>query len=106
MPNRTLKGGVFIKNKYNDNRLAEEFDLIILTAKNHVHHGLQMGQIGTLTYSYEGKNKPLYAEFACADGTKQEEPLGLNDFRVLNERDPLDLSVIVQYMQAHARRNA
>ena len=106
MPNRTCKGGVFIKNKYNDNRLAEEFDLIVLTKQNDAHYGLKIGQIGTLIYAYEGKDRPLYAEFACADGTKREEPLGLHDFRVLNERDPRDLSVIVQYMRAHARKNA
>ncbi len=95
-----------MKNKYNDNRLAEEFDLIVLTSARHACCGLDIGQIGTLTYSYEGKNRPLYAEFACTDGTKREEPLSLHDFRVLNERDPLDLSVIVQYMRAHARKNA
>ncbi len=95
-----------MKNKYNDNRLAEEFDLIVLTGENHAHHGLQLGQIGTLTYSYEGKDRPLYAEFACADGTKKEEPLALHDFRVLNERNPLDLSVIVQYMKMQKRKNA
>ena len=95
-----------MKNKYNDNRLAEEFDLIVLTGENHAQNGLKLGQIGTLTYSYEGKNKPLYAEFACADGTKREEPLDLDDFRVLNVRNPLDLSVIVQYMQKQNRKNA
>ena len=95
-----------MKNKYNDNKLAEEFDLIVLTGNEHEKNGLFCGDLGTLTYSYTGKNVPLYAEFAFADGTKKEEPLALHDFRVLNERNPNDASIIVQYMQRkHAREH-
>ncbi len=86
-----------MKTKYNDNKLAEEFDLIVLTSD--LPHGLTKGDLGTLTYAYTGKERPLYAEFACADGTKKEERLALRDFRVLNERNKEDLSLIVQYMQ-------
>ena len=85
-----------MKNKYNDNKLAEEFDLIVLTDNSHKKSGLFCGDLGTLTYSYTGKNTPLYAEFAFADGTKKEEPLALHDFRVLNERNPADASIIVR----------
>ena len=88
-----------MKNKYNDNKLAEEFDLIVLTDDTHGKHGFHCGDLGTLTYAYTGKEHPLYAQFACADGTKKEEKLALCDFRVLNERNPEDLSLIVQYMQ-------
>ncbi len=88
-----------MKNKYNDNKLAEEFDLIVLLGDTHREHGLFSGDLGTLTYSYTGNNRPLYAEFACADGTTKEEALSLHDFRVLNERDPFDVSVITKYMQ-------
>lgn len=87
-----------MKNKYNDNKLAEEFDLIVLTDNTH-HFGLSCGDLGTLICSYTGKDHPLYAEFACADGNKREEPLALCDFRVLNEGNPQDLSLIVKYMR-------
>ena len=87
-----------MKNKYNDNKLAEEFDLIVLTDNTH-HRGLSCGDLGTLTYAYTGKEHPLYAEFDCADGGKREEAITLDEFRVLNERNPKDLSLIVAYMQ-------
>ncbi len=88
-----------MKNKYNDNKLAEEFDLIVLTDETHRQNGFHQGDLGTLTYAYTGKDHPLYAEFACADGTKKEEALSLRDFRVLDARNPSDLSLIVKYMQ-------
>ena len=88
-----------MKDKFNDNKLAEEFDLTVLTDDGHKHHGLPHGSLGTLTYSYTGKNKPLYAEFAVADGTRVEEPLSLYDFRVLNERNARDISLITEYLK-------
>lgn len=88
-----------MKDKFNDNKLAEEFDLIVLTDDGHKHHGLPHGSLGTLTYSYTGKNKPLYAEFAVADGTRVEEPLSLHDFRVLNERNERDICLIAEYLK-------
>ena len=88
-----------MKNKYNDNKLAEEFDLIVLTNDAHRSHGLPSGSLGTLTYSYTGESHPLYAEFAAADGTKKEERLSLRDFRVLNERSEQDLSIITRYLK-------
>ena len=94
-----------MKNKYNDNKLAEEMDLIILLDDTHKERGLPNGSLGTLTYSYTGKQNPLYAEFACADGTKKEEPLSLHDFRVLNEKDERDLSVIIAYLKREKERS-
>lgn len=87
------------KTKYNDNKLAEEFDLIMLVNDHHEKNGLPSGSMGTLTYSYTGMGRPLYAEFAMADGTRLEEPLAVNDFRVLNENRRHDLSLIARYMQ-------
>ena len=88
-----------MKNKYNDNKLAEEFDLIVLTGDSHAANGLPKGTLGTLTYSYTGFDRPLYAEFAAADGSRFEEPIALDDFRVLNERSELDRSVIVRFLK-------
>ena len=87
------------KTKYNDNKLAEEFDLIMLVNDHHEKNGLPNGSMGTLTYSYTGMGRPLYAEFAMADGTRLEEPLAVNDFLVLNENRRHDLSLIARYMQ-------
>ena len=96
-----------MKNKYNDNKLAEEFDTIVLTSDTHAKNGLPDGSLGTLIYSYTGMNRPLYGEFALADGTKKEEPLALDDFRVLNERDDRDLAILIAYMRRdHAREKA
>lgn len=94
-----------MKNKYNDNRLAEEFDLIVVTGGSQEQGNLHLGEIGTLTYGYTGENKPLYAEFACADGTKKERALDLHDFRVLDAKNPTDLSIIVRYLKSF-RKNA
>ncbi len=88
-----------MKNKYNDNKLAEEFDLIVLTDDQHEKNGLPCGSLGTLTYSYTGFDRPLYAEFAAADGSRFEEPLALSDFRVLNERNQQDLSIITSFLK-------
>lgn len=95
-----------MKNKYTDNRLAEEFDLIVLTNDELQNRGLPLGSLGTLTYSYTGKGRPLYAEFAASDGTTFEEPLALDGFRVLNERNARDLSLITAYLAQNARKKA
>lgn len=92
-----------MKSKYTDNRLAEEFDLIVLTDDSHSPQGLPRDMLGTLTRSYTGNDAPLYAEFAACDGTRKEEPLSLNDFRVLNERNDKDLSIIIKYLQQRKR---
>ena len=88
-----------MKNKYNDNKLAEEFDLIVLTGDSHAANGLPKGTLGTLTYSYTGFDRPLYAEFAAADGSRFEEAIALSDFRVLNERNERDISVITRFLK-------
>lgn len=88
-----------MKNKYNDNKLAEELDLIVLLNDKHLSHGIPLGALGTLVYAYTGAKNPLYAEFALADGTKKEETLSLPEFRVLNERNEKDLSLIVAYLK-------
>lgn len=88
-----------MKDKYNDNRLAEEFDLIVLTNDVHSPQGLPLGSLGTLTYSYTGGGKPLYAQFETENGGRREEPLFLKDFRVLNVKNELDLSLVVAYLR-------
>ena len=93
-----------MKNKYNDNRLAEEFDLIVLTNDTHKAQGLPLGSLGTLTYSYTGTDKPLYAEFAAADGSQFERELSLQDFRVLNVQNASDLSIVTAYLRGQYSR--
>lgn len=92
-----------MKTKYDDNRLAEEFDLIVLTENTHAKRGLPRDTLGTLICSYTGETAPLYAEFAMSDGTRKEEALTLSEFRVLNERDNKDLSIIIKYLQQKKR---
>ena len=92
-----------MKNKYSDNKLAEEFDVIILTDNSHKSRGLPSGSLGTLIHAYTGNENHLYAEFAVADGHSVEEQLSLSDFRVLNENNVLDLPLIARY---HTRRKA
>ena len=87
----------FIKDKYNDNRLAEEFDLIVLTDDALKWSALPKGSLGTLIRSYTGKHDPLYAQFDTDKG-KVEEALSLSDFRVLNERSDYDISIIINYL--------
>ena len=88
-----------MKNKYNDNRLAEEFDLIVLTDDARKERGLPNYALGVLIQSYQNSSAPLYAEFAVADGTRKQERLSLSDFRVLNERNRSDLSIIIRYLR-------
>ena len=92
-----------MKTKYDDNRLAEEFDLIVLTQNTRAKRGLPRDTLGTLICSYTGESTPLYAEFAMSDGTRKEEALALSEFRVLNERDDKDLSIIIKYLQQKKR---
>lgn len=86
------------KNKYLDNRLAEEFDVIVLVNNTHKTRGFPSGSLGTLTYSYTGRGRPLYGLLFAEDGQRREEPLRLNDFRVLDETKRRDRSLIVQYL--------
>ena len=93
----------FKKNKYTDNRLAEELDLVLLTNDNFTKNGLPFGSLGTLISSYTGKNNPLYILFNTDKG-KIEQAVSLRDFRVLNEKDDLDASIIVGYLVAQKRK--
>ena len=95
-----------MKTKYNDNRLAEELDLIVLTNDRHLQSGLPKGSLGTLTYSYTGASRPLYAEFSCADGSKREEALALDSFRVLNMRSDSDVTLVQRFLEGGRRKKA
>lgn len=95
-----------MKNKYNDNRLAEEFDLIVLTNDEHARRGLPKGSLGTLVYSYTGPRRPMYGQFETAGGQKLEEPLLFRDFRVLDERSENDLSLIARYLLLRGKARA
>ena len=79
------------KSKYNDNKLAEELDVIVLTDDRHKKDGFPCGTIGTLIRAYTGKNVPMYAQFALSDGRARVCPLSPRSFRVLNEHDARDL---------------
>ncbi len=94
-----------MKNKFNDNRLAEELDLIVLTDDTHKKDGFPVGSLGTLIYSYTGKDNPLYAEFQTGEA-KKELALGLDGFRVLNIKQPCDLSIVTAYLKNRISRNA
>lgn len=85
------------KNKYTDNRLAEELDLIVLTDDKYATFGLPRGSLGTLIDAYAGKNKPLYAQFETENG-RVEQALSLRDFRVLNENDRLDAGILLKHL--------
>jgi len=87
-----------MKDKYNDTKLAEEFDLIILTKDA---GGMKKGDIGTLVYSYTGESRPLCVQFLDGDEKPFEREIYFNDFRVLNIRDKNDLPLIVDYMKNH-----
>ena len=86
------------KNKYLDNRLAEELDLIVLVNNTHKDNGFPSGSLGTLTRSYTGRGRPLYALFPTRNGERQEQALRLCDFRVLNENNRRDCALILQYL--------
>lgn len=93
-----------MKNKYNDNRLAEELDWIVLTDNSHSEEGLPFGSLGTLTASYTGKDNPLFAEFAAADGSRFETKLHLKDFRVLDFQSESDLRLFAALKNASASK--
>ena len=89
----------FTKTKYTDNKLAEEFDLIVLINGEHERIGLPVGSLGTLTASYERADLPLYAQFQTPNGEYLETPVSLGDFRVLDVKNSFDLSLVTQYLQ-------
>ena len=88
-----------MKTKYTDNKLAEEFDLIVLINGAHKKIGLPEGSLGTLTASYEGRDIPLYADFQGEDGSHFEASVALDDFRVLDVKNSVDLSLVTQYLR-------
>ena len=88
------------KTKYSDNRLAEEFDLLVLINNALQSRGFPSGTLGTLTYSYTGKRRPFYALLSRADGLRAETPLRLHDFRVLNAENRHDRALIAEYAAA------
>ena len=92
------------KTKYSDNRLAEEFDLIVLKNNALRARGFPCGTIGTLTYSYTGKRRPFYALLSSANGERAETPLRLHDFRVLNENNSRDRALMIEYASTLALR--
>ena len=86
------------RDKYTDNKLAEEFDLIILLNDNHKSSGLEKGTLGTLISAYSQSNRPLYAAFE-RDNRTVEEPVGLHEFRVLNVKHQDDLGLVTAYLK-------
>ena len=85
-------------DKYIDNKLAEEMDLIVLSTDTHEKQGLPKGSVGTLIDSYTGHDKPLYGDFR--KGKKHlETALGLHDFRVLDPDSPRDIGIIASYLR-------
>ncbi len=91
------------KSKYTDNKLAEEFDLIVLLNDAHAAAGLSRGALGTLTRSYTGADKPLYAAFETND-CLQETALALDEFRVLDVKTARDLSLVTAYLKSKRNR--
>lgn len=85
------------KTKFSDNRLAEEWDTIVLINNALLSSGFPRGTLGTLTYSYTGKRRPFYALLARADGVRTEAPLRLHDFRVLNVDNQRDRVLLAEY---------
>jgi hypothetical protein len=85
-------------DKYVDNKLAEELDLIVLTTNRHEEQGLPKGSVGTLIESYTCHEKPLYGLFGKGKNSK-EEALGLKDFRVLDPCSVRDAPLIATYMR-------
>lgn len=85
-------------DKYIDNKLAEEMDLIVLTTDRHRKEGLPAGSVGTLIDSYTGHEKPLYADFSVA-GRHRETALGLYDFRVLDVKKEPDCAIVAAFLK-------
>lgn len=90
------------KNKYTDNKLAEEMDWIVLINDSLKNQGVCRGALGTLIQSYSGKERPLYATFEKGD-VLEEMAVGLNDFRVLNVKSPQDLSIVIEYLKRNKK---
>lgn len=86
------------KSKYLDNRLAEEADVIVLVNNTHKENGFPSGSLGALTYSYTGRGRPLYGLLLAPDGQRREEPLRLNDFRVLDGSKRRDRTLLTEYL--------
>ena len=95
---REKKGRSLNMDKYIDNKLAEEMDLIVLTTNGHLREGLPRGSVGTLIESYTGHEKPLYGDFAVS-GRHFETTLTLYDFRVLNPKSARDIDLIASYLR-------
>ena len=93
------------RDKYTDNKLAEEFDFIILLNDAHRFRGVEKGALGTLICSYTNEERPLYATFE-RDGKTQEEPLRLDEFRVLNLQRPDDLHIVTAYLKRLQIKNS
>ena len=87
-----------MKNKYVDNKLAEEMDLIVLRSNKYRKENLPWGSVGTLIQSYRGMRFPLYGLFKTPEGTK-EVALTVRGFRVLNPRETDDALIIAKYMK-------
>lgn len=93
------------KSKYNDNKLAEELDVIVLTDDRHKKDGFPCGTIGTLIRAYTGKDVPMYAQF-FRGGKGSVRPLSLLGFRVLDERVERDLRLILSFFHAKTKTRA
>lgn len=85
-------------DKYTDNRLAEELDLIVLTTNRHKETGFVRGAVGTLIYSYTGLRRPMYGEFKKS-GKRVELKLGLRDYRVLNPFSEKDIRLLSDHLK-------
>ena len=86
-----FSGGAVAVDKYSDNKLAEEFDLIILLKDKGC---AKKGSVGKLIQSYTGKHRPMFALFS-----RVEIPLYLKDFRVLNPSERKDLQILSAYLK-------
>lgn len=89
-------------DKYIDNMLAEEMDLIVLTTDAHRKEGLPAGSVGRLIQSYTRHDKPLYGDFNVGD-RHLEAALGLKDFRVLDVKKDRDCAIVAGWL---ARKKA
>ena len=79
-----------MKNKFNDNRLAEPSDCIVLK-KSTTNLQVPKGSVGVLTKDYTGRGREMQGYFFGKDGKGYFISLHLNDFRVLNEDKMKDI---------------
>lgn len=93
---QTKKGGGAM-DKYIDNKLAEELDLIVLLTDRHGAR-IPKGSVGTLIDSYTGMTRPMYGDFDVG-GKHEEADLWLREFRVLNPRCSADVEIIAEYLK-------